>query len=239
MLQVSYQLKILTTAIFAVIILRKKLLTTQWTSLLFLIAGVAMVQLTDQKPSKEQNTLEQNRILGFSAAFGACILSGFAGIYFEKMLKGADISVWMRNVQMSLLSIPLGFATCMISDFNNVTTKGFFHGYDLFVVYLVVLQAGGGLLVAMVVKYADNILKGFATSLSIIISCIASIYLFDFHLTLQFSAGAMLVIGAIFLYGYTPKTPKSNVKASNKSLHEIDNERNDEQEVAHKLVDKV
>ena len=42
------------------------------------------------------------------------------------------------------------------------------------------LQAGGGLLVAMVVKYADNILKGFATSLSIIISCCASYFLFGF-----------------------------------------------------------
>ena len=44
----------------------------------------------------------------------------------------------------------------------------------------VLLQAGGGLLVAMVVKYADNILKGFATSLSIIISCCASYFLFGF-----------------------------------------------------------
>ena len=37
--------------------------------------------------------------------------------------------------------------------------KGFFYGYDLFVVYLVALNATGGLLVAVVVKYADNILK--------------------------------------------------------------------------------
>lgn len=222
------------------IILRKRLLSTQWASLLFLIAGVAMVQLADQKVVKSADTPEQNRIIGFSAALGACVLSGFAGIYLEKMLKGADISVWMRNVQMSLLSIPLGFATCFISDFNNVTTKGFFHGYDGYVIYLVVLQAGGGLLVAMVVKYADNILKGFATSLSIIISCVASIYLFEFRLTIQFAFGALFVIGAIFLYGYTPKPTKPNIKASNKSLHEIDDEQQiKEKEAGDKLVDKV
>jgi len=65
-----------------------------------------------------------------------------------------------------------------------------------------------------VVKYADNILKGFATSLAIIISCVASIYIFDFNLTLQFSFGAGLVIASIFLYGYDPgrSAPKSTMQ---------------------------
>ncbi|XP_031627491.1 UDP-N-acetylglucosamine transporter isoform X2 [Contarinia nasturtii] len=239
--QVSYQLKILTTAIFAVIILRKKLLVTQWGSLLFLIAGVAMVQLADDKKAPSAHESHQNRFIGFSAALGACVLSGFAGIFFEKMLKGSDISVWMRNVQMSLLSIPLGIGTCMLTDFHKILTNGFFHGYDLYVGYLVVLQAGGGLLVALVVKYADNILKGFATSLSIIISCVASIYLFDFNLTIQFAIGAFLVIAAIFLYGYTPTSPKSNIKTSNRQLDQIDIEREREKDrtVVDKLVDKV
>jgi hypothetical protein len=35
--------------------------------------------------------------------------------------------------------------------------------------YLVGMNATGGLLVAVAVKYADNILKGFACSLAIII----------------------------------------------------------------------
>lgn len=39
------------------------------------------------------------------------------------------------------------------------------------------LQALGGLVIAAVIKYADNILKGFATSLSIIMSTLIS-YLF-------------------------------------------------------------
>lgn len=212
--QVTYQLKILTTAMFAVVILRKRLLSTQWAALLFLIAGVVSVQLAQSDDgSKNLVSADQNRFLGFCAALGACLLSGFAGIYFEKILKGSDISVWMRNVQLSLLSLPFGFITCFLNDGNEIFDKGFFYGYDSFVVYLVVLQACGGLIVAMVVKYADNILKGFATSLAIIISCVASIYLFDFVLTLQFSAGAGLVICSIFLYGYDPtKSTKSTAE---------------------------
>ena len=190
---------------FAVVILRKRLFTTQWGALLLLIGGVVLVQLASSDgPNASVNGNEQNRILGFSAALGACVLSGFAGIYFEKMLKGSDISVWMRNVQLSLLSLPFGFITCFAHDSEKINSFGFFFGYDIFVNYLIVLQACGGLIVAMVVKYADNILKGFATSLAIIISCIASIYLFNFNLTFQFTIGAGLVICSIFLYGYDP-----------------------------------
>lgn len=219
--QVTYQLKILTTAVFAVAILRKKLIATQWAALLVLVLGVVCVQLADGNAPKTASSStsastgpEQNRLIGFAAALGACVLSGFAGIYFEKMLKGADISVWMRNVQLSLLSLPFGLLTCLASDFGKITSGGFFFGYDLFVFYLVVLQAGGGLIVAMVVKFADNILKGFATSLAIIISAVASVYLFEFHLTLQFSIGAALVIGSIFLYGYDPNAKAAATAAA-------------------------
>ena len=53
--QITYQLKILTTAMFAVTMLGKKLLPTQWLSLLTLVAGVAMVQLSDVKESGGRN----------------------------------------------------------------------------------------------------------------------------------------------------------------------------------------
>ncbi|KAK0183155.1 hypothetical protein PV327_001223 [Microctonus hyperodae] len=151
------------------------------------------------------SAITQNRLLGFSSVLGACFLSGFAGIYFEKILKDSDISVWMRNVQLSMLSVPFGIITCFLNNGDVISEKGFFYGYDLFICYLVLLQAGGGLVVALVVKYADNILKGFATSMAIIISCIASVYLFNFELTFLFVFGASLVICSIFMYGYQPK----------------------------------
>lgn len=207
--QITYQLKILTTAIFAVLILKKQLIRTQWLSLILLIAGVAMVQLSDAKESNV-NTENQSRVQGFMAAISACVLSGLAGIYFEKILKGSDVSVWMRNVQLSLLSVPFGIAMIYYKHSTEISENGFFFGYDLFVWYLVVLNATGGLLVAVVIKYADNILKGFACSLAIIITCIVSVFVFGFQLSLQFVTGAAFVIGSIFLYGYQPKKKSEN-----------------------------
>ncbi|XP_014209199.1 UDP-galactose translocator [Copidosoma floridanum] len=206
--QVSYQLKILTTAFFAVVILKKTLRRIQWGALVILLTGVILVQLAQGGPQTVPSGIEQNRLLGFTAALTACFLSGFAGIYFEKILKGSEISIWMRNVQLSLLSLPVGILTCYLNDGKVIQDQGFFFGYDGFVIYLIVLSACGGLIVAMVVKHADNILKGFATSLAIVISCVASIYLFDFQLTLQFTLGAALVICSIFMYSHQPKNDR-------------------------------
>jgi solute carrier family 35 (UDP-sugar transporter), member A1/2/3 len=84
-------------------------------------------------------------------------------------------------------------------------TNGFFFGYDNVVWAIVLLQAFSGLVVAVVVKYADNILKGFATSAAIILSCIASMYFFDFQLSSQFVVGASLVMLATYMYSkYVP-----------------------------------
>ena len=158
--QITYQLKILTTAMFAVTMLNKKLISTQWLSLLILIAGVAMVQLSDVKENKSSaNAEEQSKFIGFTAALTACCLSGFAGVYFEKILKGSDVSVWMRNVQLAMLSVPMGLVTSYMKDGDKIADGGFFHGYDNFVWFTVAQNALGGLLVAVVVKYADNILK--------------------------------------------------------------------------------
>ena len=118
----------------------------------------------------------------------------------------------MRNVQLSLLSLPIGIVVVMFKHGQDISDNGFFFGYDVFVWYLVVLNATGGLLVAMVIKYADNILKGFACSLAIIITCIVSVFLFGFTLSLQFIAGAAFVIASVFLYGYQPK--KASVSAA-------------------------
>ncbi|VDM81844.1 unnamed protein product [Strongylus vulgaris] len=55
---VTYQLKILTTAVFTVLVLHRKLSIQQWISLFFLFGGVAIVQY-DQKMSNDREKAER------------------------------------------------------------------------------------------------------------------------------------------------------------------------------------
>ncbi len=55
------------------------------------------------------------------------------------------------------------------------------------------------------VKYADNVLKGFATSISIILSAIISaLYFHDVNVNNAFIIGAIVVLTSVYLYGYVP-----------------------------------
>lgn len=202
--QVTYQLKILTTALFSVAMLKKRLFAHQWIALVLLFLGVALVQVAQLNAAPSDSVHEQKPLLGFLAIVIACCLSGFAGVYFEKILKGSEVTVWMRNVQLCVSSIPLGLLSVYVVNSEEVSSKGFFHGYNYLVWCVIFLQALGGLVVAVVVKYADNILKGFSTSLAIVLSCVVSVYAFQFNLTTKFVIGASLVMGSIFIYSKPP-----------------------------------
>lgn len=67
--------------------------------------------------------------------------------------------------------------------------------------------------VAVTIKYADNILRGFAQALALIIGALGSYMLFEFHLTFMFSLGCALVIGAVFLYGSSARSPQELCEA--------------------------
>ncbi len=88
----------------------------------------------------------------------------------------------------------------MSQDGIEIWKNGMLYGYTLTTVGVVLTQAAGGLIVAMVVMYADNILKGFATSLSIIISSAVSFYLSGTLPSWQFASGTLLVLFSVYLY---------------------------------------
>lgn len=159
----------------------------------------------------------QNYTVGLVAVVISCMSSGFAGVYFEKILKGSSASVWLRNVQLGVFGTVLGMLGLWWNDGAAIAERGFLFGYTGMVWCVIFNQAFGGLLVAVVVKYADNILKGFATSFSIIVSTVMSIYLFGFHVDLMFTAGAGLVIGAVYMYSLPKATGGSSSPSSSSS----------------------
>ncbi|EDR03208.1 uncharacterized protein LACBIDRAFT_152799, partial [Laccaria bicolor S238N-H82] len=211
--QVTYQMKILTTAAFSVALLRRKLSTTKWLSLFFLAIGVGIVQIQTSsshvpKPTAvgsahEYHVHVMSPLKGFGAVTAACFTSGLAGVYFEMVLKGSKADLWVRNVQLSLFSLLPAFLPILYTPVPP-NSRGFF--MDLFRNFggwawaTVAVQVFGGLVTAVVIKYSDNILKGFATSLSIVLSFLASVALFDFHITPSFIIGASTVLGSTWMY---------------------------------------
>jgi len=226
--QVTYQLKILTTAFFSVVLLRRELKLLQWLALVILMSGVVLVQFpSDSSKVPGKLSITSHHLVGLLAVLISSLSSGFAGVYYEKLLKeSAQPSLVLRNIQLGIFSIIFGAAAVIINDGHNVLQRGFFDGYNSVVWLVIMLQASGGLLVAAVIKYADNILKGFATSISIILSCLFSYVVFhDLELEFNFLLGTGFVIAATFLYGIqshshstTPTTMLTNSSETKKGM---------------------
>ncbi|CAB1342777.1 unnamed protein product [Coregonus sp. 'balchen'] len=192
--QVTYQLKIPCTALCMVLMLNRSLSRLQWLSVCMLCGGV-----------------EQNPFWGFMAIAVAVFCSGFAGVYFEKVLKSSDTSLWVRNIQMYLSGIVVTLAGVYMTEGAQVIQKGFFYGYTPWVCFVVFLASVGGLYTSVVVKYTDNIMKGFSAAAAIVLSTVASVIL-----------GAMLVCVSIYLYGLpkqdTTKLPRADKEAKQKLI---------------------
>ncbi|KAK4147298.1 nucleotide-sugar transporter-domain-containing protein [Dichotomopilus funicola] len=264
--QVLYHLKILTTAVFTVLLLGRTLSIRRWLSFVLLTIGVSLVslpsfnnpkditldihdfnnhffprsvhelgqvmsprsggqpaavvargQITRRSASYEgiaedldsaARVAGMNYPMGLAAVLMAAVISGLAGVYFEKVLKSkaassktGPVSVWTRNVQLSFYSLfPALFIGVIGRDGTEIVGHGFFDGYNAVVWMAIVVQAVGGILASMCINYADNLAKNFATSLGVVISFLFSVLFLDFHVNLSFAVGTILVLTATYLY---------------------------------------
>lgn len=263
--QITYQLKILTTALCSVLLLNRTLYKSQWIALLLLSIGVAAVQLHAQaedhppvssttESDKPHSPKHMNQLLGLISVLLACLSSGFASVYFERVLKSTtptststntyhpvnssepstviqprltSTSVWIRNIQLSFFGLLMGGLIVKIENQKATwqtkwdeslwwwesleeTTSlmeekpkiihDFLSGFNWIVWLVIGFQVLGGLLNALVIKFSDNIAKGFATSVSILISFGLSLILFEFKLSLGSLIGVGLVIFATWFF---------------------------------------
>lgn len=206
--QVTYQLKILTTALLSVIILKQHIPAYKWFILLLLTAGVVLVQLPTGSGSTSKSVTASgsaqggSAVIGVSAVLAACVTSGVAGVWLEKMLKKSDTTIWVRNVQLASIGAVMASIGVALSDGAAVRSLGFFQGYNKYTILAILMQSAGGIIVALVLKYADNILKCFANALAIAFSCLLSYWLLhDFTPTPLFFMGTVVVVFASYAWG--------------------------------------
>lgn len=50
--------------------------------------------------AQQKDLTASSQLMGLLAVLVACFSSGFAGVYFEKILKESKQSVWVRNIQL-------------------------------------------------------------------------------------------------------------------------------------------
>jgi UDP-sugar transporter A1/2/3 len=144
-------------------------------------------------------------------------------------------SLWMRNIQLALFSVLVailqgatmgaaGAAGGYSGSSPQQPQRPFFHGFHGWVWVQVVLFSGGGILVAAVTKYADSVIKGLATAVSMLLSSSLSAVVFSSSSAaaassssspilrfLCFGLGGTMIVTSVYLFS-NPFLPSSSLR---------------------------
>ncbi|KAL4651506.1 hypothetical protein ACB092_01G164600 [Castanea dentata] len=130
----------------------------------------------------------QTPVQGWVMAIVMALLSGLAGVYTEAIIKKRP----SRNTNVQnffLYDFGMLFSTVAIvtQDFDAMILMILNQALRL----VEMLLLCNGLAVSMVMKYADNIVKVYSTSVAMLFKAFVSYFLFGFHLALALTFGTV------------------------------------------------
>jgi len=159
---VVVQVKMLFTAVFAVIIMNRVLRKNEILSLCLLTLGVMCCNYKEVKFKDTSSTQWAETVIGLSATLGIATSSGFASVYTEKVIKSHknkvrqsggkvidSFSLAYMQVQLASVSLVVIGIYASIKDYKAIMEHGLWQDFNTAAMISVVNSALGGLLVAV------------------------------------------------------------------------------------------
>ncbi|KAG2577911.1 hypothetical protein PVAP13_6NG159200 [Panicum virgatum] len=218
--QILKNLNIISTGVLYRIILKKKLSEIQWAAFILLCAGCTTAQLN---PSSDH--VLQTPIQGWMMAIVSCkrryihFHLDYCWKYFPRLAelvillqaiikKRPSRNINVQNFWLYIFGVIFNLVAICVQDYDAVMNKGFFHGYSFITVLMILNHALSGIAVSMVMKYADNIVKVYSTSVAMLLTAVVSVFLFNFHLSLAFFLGSTVVSVSVYLHSVGKLQPQ-------------------------------
>ncbi|KAG6592900.1 CMP-sialic acid transporter 1, partial [Cucurbita argyrosperma subsp. sororia] len=231
--QIMGNLKIVTTGILFRLVLKRKLSNLQWMAIILLAVGTTTSQVKGCGESSCESLLS-SPIEGYMLGILSACLSALAGIYTEFLMKKNNDSLYWQNVQLYTFGSIFNMARLVVDDFRGGFENGpwwqrIFNGYSI-TTWMVVINLGStGLLVSWLMKYADNIVKVYSTSMAMLLTTVLSVHLFNFRPTLQLFLGIIVCMMSLHMYFAPPQMlvdlPSPSLKSDPESLAEASSDR--------------
>ena len=207
--QILSCLKTVFTAVLFRCILSRSLSVVQWASVVTLACGAASSQIKKQCGSvtvAEHGSGDaiqlSDAVVGALATVASCLLSSFAGVYSELLLKkdGNLHSIHLQNLMLYAWGVVLNLIGLVWIDGNIVLSRGVFYGYNQWTWGLLVNNAFAGLAISAVLKYADNIVRVFAHTGATVITATIGVLLMGEPATLQLPLAIGIVAASTTAY---------------------------------------
>lgn len=207
---VLVQSKLLCTAVFAVALMGRKLRKAQVISLVLLTTGVMLANIKCATVGGSADD-SMDTMTGVAATVGIALASGFAAVYTEKVIKSQQkhsvasfdrtkYSLAYMQVQLAGMSLLVMGAWALGKDYTQISERGLWHNVNGVAALAIVNSALGGLTVAAVLKFADSVLKGYATAVSVLLTGTLSMVFFGTQMNATYVLGMINVICSVVLY---------------------------------------
>ncbi|KAF2668334.1 hypothetical protein BT63DRAFT_425654 [Microthyrium microscopicum] len=210
----------LITAVVMILFLKTKIGRGQWIAIVFQVCGIVVTQYT---PSGSAFPLSTYLILIFQTT-----LSAVSSVYNQKLCKSSDGSLHVMNMTLYSCGAVINFILHILVRIMNRDEPGFFTGWGhIGALMVIVSNVFIGLAMTAVYKYADALIKCFATAMSTAILLYLSPLLFNVSFSFLVIPGTLVVFMATWLYmestpskpaNPTPEMKPASMEAETKSF---------------------
>jgi len=196
------QSKLIITAVLMIFIMKKMQTQLQW-SILF-VTTLAMGQYC----VLQGNTIKDG-YGGIILALLKVVISCYVAVLNENAMKQQDEVFLVQFVQVKLTQMLWAAAYSIIRDYNGITEKGFFSGYDE---RTWILIFGGfvvkALLTQYIIKILDSLLKNITEVLAVLLVYFANIMVLDGNFVVSHFIAVLTVMLSVYSYVLTKKKAK-------------------------------
>ena len=206
--QILGNLKIVTTGILFRFALGRLMTRTQWIALLLLTVGATVSQIS----GCGGETLSAP-IAGYLLGILSACLSATAGVYTEFLLKKNNDNLYWQNVQLYAFGVVFNGLRLTWDDFFGENSGGNWlldctDGFTVITWLIVINFSFSGLFVSWLQKFADTIVKVYATSSAMLLTALLSVSFFGLEPSLQLFLGITIACCSLVLYFMPPDLPK-------------------------------
>ena len=200
--------KILFTGILFRLFLKRRLRSVQCSAIVLLAAGVALARAPTCRADDIGSGWQDNdEWAGNALALLSCLLSAFAGIYNEALMKGRAIvhSIHLQNSLLYTFGIAFNLIAIALQEPETLLNRGVLHDFSAIVWALVLLNTLCGLCISAVLKHGDNMLRANASAGSLLLSLLIESVVLGEPPAAQLLLSTVVVGNAVVLYSTSPK----------------------------------
>lgn len=194
------QSRIVLTALLFRFVLRRNVSEIQWIAIVQLCLASLLFVNEDLKPASETPT----EWLGIYYLLFKCLLDSVAVVWMDKYFKALDdcgFPYVEQQVAFSVLSLVGGAGFVLFNNSSELLSgRPLLDGFNEAAWLSVLLTGMYGVLVSLLLKYLDSMVKQFQALASIVVTTLADQYFFGKTINLSSWVAIFVILISVFLY---------------------------------------